>query len=104
MELEITKRRLLSIWWLIIWRGLVIGVLIGMVVGAIVGFIVGVAMAMTMHPLDMAQVQQTARIASLIVCIPLGIVWHLFVLRMALKKRYKDFRIVLMPLDSAGTQ
>jgi tetrahydromethanopterin S-methyltransferase subunit C len=101
MEVEINIRRLLSIWWLIVWRGVVLGFLLGAVVGAVVGAITGMIMAMTIHPLDLAQVQQTARATSLVVCVPLGIAWYAVVIRMALRKRYKDFRIALVSLDSA---
>ena len=101
MEMDITIRRLLSIWWLFIWRGIVLGLLIGAVVGAVVGAMTGMIMAMTIHPLDLAQVRQTAQIVSLVVCVPLGLVWNALVIRMALRKRYKDFRIALVSLDSA---
>jgi hypothetical protein len=40
-ELALTAQRLLSVWWLILWRGSLGGWILGFVAGGIAGFIVG---------------------------------------------------------------
>jgi hypothetical protein len=83
-ELEVTWGRVLSVFWLIFWRGMVGAVIIGAVIGFVIGFAVGLSGAQ-MNPLVSAIPSGIA-----------GVVWYLAVIRMALKKQYKDFRIVLL--------
>lgn len=84
-EVELTAQRLLSIWWLIVWRSAVGGALLGFVVGALAGIVVGVAGHAEMGKLAGAY-------AGLIVW-PF---WSLLIVHMALRKRYRDFRVVLL--------
>jgi hypothetical protein len=84
MAEDITWRRLAAIWWLILWRGLVGG----MVVGGVLGFVIGVVGAI----LGLGNSGVVAGIAGLM----LSIVWGMFVLRMALIKKYSDFRLILV--------
>jgi hypothetical protein len=42
-ELQPTTYRVLSIWWLLIWRWIIGGFLIGTLVGFVVGFFLGLA-------------------------------------------------------------
>ena len=44
-ELDLTAQRLISVWWLCLWRGM----LGGLLVGAIAGFIGGVLIALLGH-------------------------------------------------------
>ncbi|MBX9844307.1 MAG: hypothetical protein K2Z80_21115 [Xanthobacteraceae bacterium] len=89
-ELELTWQRTLSIWWLILWRSLLGSVAIGFVVGAAIG-IFRLATGIT-------QVPQLAPALGTIV----GLVWSFFVVRMVLRKRYKGFRIALLPAAAPG--
>jgi hypothetical protein len=87
-ELELTAQRLLSVWWLLLWRGS----LGGFVVGGIAGILAGFAIVLAGHP-ELASV--SGGYAGLAVA-PFG---GLLVAHMSLKKKYKDFRIALMPLS-----
>jgi hypothetical protein len=40
---------------------------------------------------------QTISISSFIASLPVGLAWGLVVVRMALKKKYIDFRLILVP-------
>ena len=90
-ELELTLPRLLSVWWLIMWRG-VIG---GFAVGFFIGFILGLVRAM-------AGFQPTGLYLNLAMGLVVGMFWWPFVTRMALKKHYKDFRIALIPREQVS--
>jgi hypothetical protein len=86
-ELEITWERVLSVWWLIVWRGVVGALSIGFVVGFILGAIMGAAGV----PLE------TIQSVSSIVGLVIGLVWGIVVTWMALLKQYKGFRLALVP-------
>ena len=89
-ELEFTWGRSMRVWWLMIWRGAVGGVVFGVVVGAITGVVIGTLEGSI----------QTITIVSAALGYIVGIVWSVFVVRMALAKRYKEFRIALIPPTS----
>ena len=96
-ELEATWRRMAAIWWLMMWRGAIGGLLLGSVIGLIAGAIAGfVAAAVFQIPFDQATYENIGRISALVVTIPLGLLWGLLVLRMAVRKKYHGFRIVLI--------
>jgi hypothetical protein len=90
MELEKTWGRAASIWWLFMWRG----VLGGVILGGIVGFLIGIVGTMLGVP------RETLIITTQIITLPIGLLWGIVVLRMGLKKKYRDFRIALVPRDS----
>jgi hypothetical protein len=77
MNQELTLQRLLSVYWLVAWRGYVGGA----VLGAIAGFI-------------WVMLGGTVEASSMVGGIA-GLVWSFFVLQMAFRKKYHDFRIVL---------
>ena len=85
-ELDPTWRRTLSVWWLVMWRGLLGGTAIGFAIGFVVG---AIRMA-----LGIPQLSQAVPILGAITA---GL-WFLLVVRMALRKRYKGFRIALVPI------
>lgn len=91
-ELEITIGRLLRIFWLISWRGILGAAAIGFVVGFVVAFVLAMA------SVDRATISSI----NVVLGFTAGLIWYVVVLRMALKKRYDDFRIALLPLDSAA--
>ena len=95
-ELELTWERLLAMWWLFMWRGGIGGFLIGSVLGFIVGAITGVVYVSVAGHADVPAIQKAARIAALIVSLPSGLLWGVYVLRMMLKKQYRGFRIALV--------
>lgn len=86
-EVELTAQRLLSVWWLMLWRGTIGAAILGFVAGAIAG----AAVAILGHPEQSAVAGSYAGLA-------IGPFWGLLVIHMGLKKKYKDFRIGLLPL------
>ena len=89
-EVELTWARLLAVVWLILWRGLAGG----MGIGFVVGFIFGMAWFLAQHSQPPAAI--TLSLGGLV-----GLIWYPFVIRMALRKKYKGFRIALVPPESA---
>jgi hypothetical protein len=69
---------------------------VGFIIGALAG---GIAAAVFHVPFDVATYQQIGRVFALTVCFPPGVAWGFIVLRMALKKKYKAFRIALVSLE-----
>jgi hypothetical protein len=88
-ELEITLGRLFRIYWLLIWRSL----LGSLVIGFVLGFITGLVLRVVGVPLP-----QITTISGLVGIVG-GAVWALFCLKMALEKKYRDFRIILLPRE-----
>lgn len=88
-ELQVNLGRLLRIYWLFMWRS----VLGSLVIGFTLGFIIGLVLRVLGVPLT-----QTTTITSLVGLVG-GVVWSLFCLKMALEKKYRDFRIVLVPRE-----
>jgi hypothetical protein len=87
-ELEVTPKRTLSVWWLVIWRACVgAGVL-----GAIGGLIAGIVAVAAGH-------REWGAIGGGVVGYLLSIPWSFVVVGMALRKRYRDFRIALVPTE-----
>jgi uncharacterized membrane protein YeaQ/YmgE (transglycosylase-associated protein family) len=84
-ELELTAQRLLSVWWLLIWRGW-IG---GLIIGAVAGALAGIALAFLGH-------SEQGSIAGTFAGMAVGPFWGLLITHMALKKNYKNFRIALV--------
>jgi len=89
-ELEVTWQRVARIWWLIVWRALLGGTLLG----AAIGFIIGFIGALIGWP------RQSTVLFSTIAGALVSVAWGLVVVRMALRKRYMDFRLVLAPHSS----
>ena len=89
-ELEPTWGRVMSVWWLLAWRGMVGAVLIG----AAVGFVFGAFAALADWPAD--KIQSVSTVLGGVI----GALWGIVVVRMALKKRYGKFRIALVPVTA----
>ena len=89
-ELEPTWPRVLSVWWLISWRGIVGAVLLGAAAGFVLGFVV----ALLQLP------EQIITVGGGVMGGIIGLVWVVVVIRMALRKKYGDFRIALLPRDA----
>ena len=86
-ELEPTWGRAFRVWWLIVWRSLLGAVVFGAIVGGIFGFVIGILKL----PVEIITV------VSPILGAVIGLVWAVMVTRMALRKKYSDFRIALVP-------
>ena len=85
-ELEPTWQRTLSVWWLILWRGIVGSVLLSIAIIALVDALAAL-IGIESKALNM--------IGALVVWLG-SIVWGVVVVRMALQKRYRDFRLALI--------
>ena len=88
-ELEPNWQRVAAVAWLIVWRSLVGSILVGFAVGYLAGFIMGFA------GYDELEIRAIATILSSIA----GFVVLALVVPMALKKRYADFRLAMVPRD-----
>ena len=85
-ELEPTLSRALPVWWLFMWRGTLGATLIG----AAVGFVLGIVGTLAGLP------QTSIAVVGAILGGCIGIGWSIIVMRMALRKRYGEFRLVLV--------
>jgi hypothetical protein len=85
-ELEPTWQRALSVWWLILWRGIVGSVLLSIAIIALVDALAAL-IGIESKALNM--------IGALVVWLG-SIVWGVVVVRMALQKRYRDFQLALI--------
>jgi hypothetical protein len=97
-ELAITWQRVARIWWLIVWRasvgGGVLGFICGGIAGAVVGGVEGVMGA------SREALLSASRFAGSVAGVLASLSWGFFVVRMALRKHYSDFRLALVPYDS----
>jgi Na+/H+-translocating membrane pyrophosphatase len=98
-ELDVTWRRVAAIWWLLFWRGMVGGFLLGAIMGAVVGLIGGVVYFAS-GGRDPQTAAQIGRYSALALAMPLGLWWYMVIIRMALRKKYTGFRIVLVAYET----
>jgi hypothetical protein len=77
-ELKITWPRVVSVMWLLTWRGLL-----------------GTAMMWGIER-GFSHAGDIARISSVPLAVAAGFIWQAIVVRTALKKKYRGFRIVLV--------
>ena len=95
-ELEATWGRVMSVWWLLFWRSALGFVLFLLAVIVAAGGIVGVIGAVMNLSQDLIHKMGYAMgVASVFIG---AVLVPLFVVRMALKKRYSNFRIALVPV------
>jgi hypothetical protein len=78
--------KVLRIVWLLTWRGLAGGIFIGFLLGLVINIGLGLGLGVVLGTNVNAAMGLVVMLA-----------WWPFVVRMALKKRYSDFRIVLTP-------
>jgi hypothetical protein len=88
-ELEASLGRLLRIYWLFMWRSILGAVVIGFALGFILGLVLGAL------GVPLTQIRTISGVVGLVG----GVFWALFCLKMALKKKYRDFRIMLVPRE-----
>ncbi|MEO8301371.1 MAG: hypothetical protein ABI608_06240 [Rhizomicrobium sp.] len=97
-DLEPTGVRLAKIWWFMMWRGLLGGLLIGYGTELTVISLFGVFFG----GVEKQAVQQITNLTIPLIMTPVAIVWSGYALRMALGKKFADFRIALLPLASVA--
>jgi hypothetical protein len=85
-DLDLAWDKVLRVAWLLTWRGLFGGLAIGFLLGYLIDLSLGLGLGKVLDP-------TAGAVLKLVVLL----VWWPFVVRMALKKRYSDFRIVLIP-------
>ena len=85
-ELEVTWQRALRVWWSYTWRTLVFSILLGIVLGATAGIALG---AMGKAHLARRAGETLGQLGT----IPVS----LLVMRMVLRKQFKEFSIRLVP-------
>ena len=78
--------KVLLIAWLLTWRGLAGGMVIGFLLGLVVNIGLGLGLGVVLGT------NVNAALGLMVM-----LIWWPFVVRMALKKRYRDFRVVLIP-------
>ena len=101
-ELEATWGRAARVWWLIMWRGVLGAVLVGTVAGFVVGVVTAVIiLAIGGTSVGMAQnpIYQIGIGLGAILGFVIGIFWYILVVRMALRKQYREFRLAIVPRD-----
>jgi hypothetical protein len=89
-DLPVTWARTLSVWWCLLWRGLVLGALAGAIVGAVAGLI----LALLGRASSAGEVGQ---ILGALVALPVS----LWVVRSVLRKTFRGFAIRLVPPSSS---
>jgi LytS/YehU family sensor histidine kinase len=77
-----------------VWRATVGAAIFGFIFGGLAGFVVGFVEGVMRVPHD--TLLQSTRLAGGIAGIIAGTIWGMFAVRMALRKRYSDFRLALI--------
>jgi hypothetical protein len=85
-ELEMTWSRVICVWWLIAWRGLLGAVIIAFPIALLIGA-AGAWLGFDFQPVA---------IVGTVLAWLAGLAWGLFVVQMALRKHYKEFRLALV--------
>jgi hypothetical protein len=85
-ELELTPAWIESVWWLIAWRAMVGGWIIALVLAFLIGE-VGARAGIAFEPV--------AAFATIVAWLA-ALAWGFVVVRMALRKRYGEFRLALI--------
>ncbi|MBM3163594.1 MAG: hypothetical protein FJZ79_09890 [Chlorobi bacterium] len=95
MELEITWKRAVRVWWSYLWRNLT-AIVVAMIIGMIFGFIIGFIMGAMGFPILTIQ----------LVTAPLGFVIGLGIsivpMKMILGKDFGEFRLVLLAKQTSA--
>lgn len=84
--LEVNLRNAVCIWWAFVWRATLFTFIVSIVIGFVAGVVLGVAGK-----------SEHARIVGTLVGYLVSIPISVLVFRHILEKRYKNFRIVLVP-------
>ena len=90
-ELEPTWGCVIRVWWLLVWRTTVGAFVLGSVAGGVFGSIAALA---NWHA-------DAIQLVGMVIGAAIGALWGIVVVGMALKKRYRNFRIALVPASQA---
>ena len=93
MELEITWKRVIRVWWAYVWRNIlaiIAGAVIGGIVGAIMGFVLGALGASA----------ETIQILAMPVGLVIGLALSVIPMKLILGKNFGEFRLVLLKTES----
>ena len=93
MELEITWKRAIRVWWSYLWRNL-ITIVVALIAGMILGFIIGFIMGAMGFPILAIQLV-TAPLGFII-----GLAASVIPLKMILGKDFGEFRLVLLAKET----
>lgn len=88
---DFTGKHVLSIWWALLWRGVVYGIPVGFVLGALVGVVVA-----ALERPDL--VDLVGAMLGTVIYVPVSFI----ITTIVLKKRYGSFSIRLLPHESAS--
>lgn len=89
MELEVTWKRLLKVWWSLTWRYLLCSIC-SFIIGGILGMIIGVVMTVLGEP------KESVQLVCGIVGAILGLGLSFIPLQKILNKDFGEFRLVLL--------
>ena len=92
MELEITWKRVIRIWWSFLWRNL-LAILGAVVIGALVGFIFGLILGVIGVPVE------TIKMIVQPIGFLIGLGISVIPLKMVLGKNFGEFRLVLISTE-----
>ena len=84
---QMTWQQVLRVWWLLAWRGLA-GLI---VIGGTVGYVVGLALN------SIGASQDTVKVISTLIGLSIYLLWGLVIVRMAVDKTYRDFKLTFTP-------
>lgn len=89
MELEVTWKRAVRVWWSYIWRN-VVAVILGLIVALIVGLILGLIMGL------MGSSEQMITYVSNAFGLMIGLAISIIPIKLILNKSFGEFRLVLV--------
>ena len=95
-HVEPDLKRVWGVWWLLAWRGFVGFSLLGFFIAFIVGGY-GLESIANLLGLHHDTVVMVGRAGGLVIGIVVAVAWGLAVTKMALRKKYRGFQIVLVP-------
>jgi hypothetical protein len=95
MELEVTWKRAVKVWWSYLWRNIIaiiVAMIIGFIVGVIIGFVLGFLGAST----------QIIKVIVTPISMIFGLLISIVPIKMILGKDFGEFRLVLLQTDATG--
>ena len=95
-ETDKTLRRAMSVAWLIAWRFFVGEILLSIAVGFVLAAAIGAKPIIGLVEAALGPNPGNAGLLAYAIVGAINIVWIVVVIRMALRKQYKDFRIALV--------